>query len=615
MNHADLVKTLPKWDGTTSTNYGSTFEVYSLALFLLNSCKHKKKVKVWMNKVEYQPWDDLVVEIDDKIVCIQLKHTKDFNNSKFEEYLAQRSSVIKNNKLEKTPVIFIFSSVCGDKKVLHKYEKVDHNHEILNLILTGKKYVYYDREFEHETYFCMKQLNVVGADMRIRGALKEYIGIQNMTKDFLKTVQVVLVEYLQNRYYRLIKENEPLTSEELSERLGYILLNKFKIPFNPSTNTAFTNNLREISTKSDIIALNHRYSTILKSDLWNHLLFALKKDSKKMKQETIDSLWITGKLHMPLSSPDNLSDREILRALEILNFTPKILILRPRVFHVKKEQKVFTIMQNVQREDYELTFTSGNETETFKCSLTQLDAIKNSKILHQDLFGKLAKKYTGQCLLEAHDEYHYVNDVSGEESYTPLISCIRMPNVEVKVIEHLISLGANVNAAVAGGHGPLYFALKSNRLDLLEILLVNGANPNAADKYGNPSLYYAVTDQNLPMVEMLVRHGANTGAADFYGDFPIFWAYRLRNFEIMEVLLKGLERPSAANAKGSHILHISAADGCVECLRCIVKCCATINVFMTGDYYGKTPLDIAREGGHEEFLKVLEEAIVSQKTL
>ncbi|XP_031330909.1 uncharacterized protein LOC116161629 isoform X2 [Photinus pyralis] len=610
----DFVKSLPKGDGTTSTNHGSTFEVYSLALVLLNSCKLKKKVKVWINKVEYHPWDDLVIEIDGKIICVQLKHTKDFNYSKLEEYMSQREEVIKRNKLEETTVVFIFSSVCGDKKALHKYEKADPNQEILNLILTGKQHVYHDQHFGHETFLCMKQMNVIGIDIRIRDALKEYIGIQNVSKDFLKTVQVVLVEYIQNRYYRLIKENEPLTSEELTEQLGYILLNKFKIPLLIGTGTGITNNLSEILPKSNIIALDHRSNTILKSDIWNHLLFALKKESRKMKQETIDSLWMTGKLHMPLSSPDILSDREILRALEILDFAPKVLVLRPRVFHAKIEQKVFTIMQNVQPEDYELRFTSGSETETFKCSLVQLDKVRNSKVLHQDFFGKLAKKFTGKSMLEAHDEYHYVNDLNahGDEICTALIFCIKLPKLEIKVIEHLISLGANVDAAIAGGHGPLYFALKANRLDLVRVLLEHGANPNAADRYGNPPLYYAVADQKLDMVETLVRHGANAAAADFYGDFPIFWAYALRNFAIMEALLRKLDRPSAANAKGSHILHVAAADGCVECLRCVVRCCSDIDVFMTGDYYGKTPADIAREGGHREFVKVLEDAVANR---
>jgi len=343
---------------------------------------------------------------------------------------------------------------------------------------------------------------------------------------------------------------------------------------------------------------------------------------KHLKQSKLDDLWMEGKIHMPIVSPSKEMDKVILRALEISNFIPKVIIMRPRIFRITQGQDVIVLLQNLDIAESRLEMQSGADKEVFKYAGIDLNSLVKSRNikLHQDAFCKIAKDYSKgdnifpNCIVEAHDEFHYLNDANtvGDEVMPALFAAIKISQIDIKIIQQLIQLGADVNASIIGGFRPVAFAVDANRSDILELLLENGANPDPADKYGMRPLFYACIQNKAEMVKILVKHGSDRNTSDVNGVRPLFMAYDNKHFEIMRILLEGFDKPAAANTQGIHILHKAAEDGNVDGLQCILDCCPNIKIFMTGDVMGKTPLDIARDNDNndsQKFVEILENAL------
>ena len=92
----------------------------------------------------------------------------------------------------------------------------------------------------------------------------------------------------------------------------------------------------------------------------------------------------------------------------------------------------------------------------------------------------------------------------------------------------LLSHGADVNAADAGGKVPLHFAANFAQRDALELLL---AQPRAAIDarrfyYGTTPLHFAAQRGSVPAVRLLVRRGADVAARDRWGRDAVAHARR-----------------------------------------------------------------------------------------
>jgi uncharacterized protein len=125
-----------------------------------------------------------------------------------------------------------------------------------------------------------------------------------------------------------------------------------------------------------------------------------------------------------------------------------------------------------------------------------------------------------------------------------------------KVVDFLISQGANVNWAIPGtGETPLHNALcKAGRpyfLYVIKLLVENGADVNARTIPGGESggfmrdvrtkgetpLHRAAAYGDEAMIEYLLEHGADRQARDAHGNSPISWASEhLRPGSILHLL-------------------------------------------------------------------------------
>ncbi|KAF2892427.1 hypothetical protein ILUMI_13748 [Ignelater luminosus] len=564
--------------------------------------------------------------MDEQVLCVQLKHNEKFEKEKLRICLEKRKSLLDQHGTEF--LIFIYFATTPDVTIRTMYPSAKTYPKSLDLLLTNKDCVYFDQEDEKaNTYFCMNQHTVSKEGADIKQALANYIGQHHLSEDHLKEIQTKFMEYIRKRYLRLLKGSEPLTNAEVCQQLMFAILNKFKIEYKPSNiKLDVANNLEEILQTSPVVIFNHRWSSIFKDQIWLHLMLYLEKQisKKHLKSSNLDELWMEGKLHMPLVSSSREDDKTILRALEIGEFKPKVIILRPRTFNIKEGQEIITILQNLDIVDEQtLSMKTKEETENFKISnvnLTSLIKNKNLK-LHQDSFAEISRDYFRNLsssiledFIETHDEFNYVNDFNyfGNELLSAIFAAIQIKNIPIKIIQQLIHLGSDVNASAEGGLRPIFYAMRENRPDIVQLLLENLADPNPADKDGIRPLFMACIDNKVEIAKILIKHGADRNTADFYGVRPLFMAYNNGNFEILRLILKDFEHAAAANTMGSHILHKMAEDGSVEGLQCILECCSDVKIFMTGDVKGKTPLDIARDNGNDEFVGLLEKALKLQ---
>ncbi|KAK4878384.1 hypothetical protein RN001_010890 [Aquatica leii] len=595
MSYVALSQSLPRCDNTKSTNYGSSFEMCTAAIVLLRCCKEKIDAEVLINDATYAPWDDLVLKYEDQTICFQLKHTGAVKKNKLKKCLDKRSEIWY--RYPNLTFVYLTTAVAPDS--ILRLGRLNTIPKICNYFLTSN-HVFYDSN----TYFCTNQHDVAQAYCDIHDALQDLIGEEYASKDFLRSLQLGFKEFIRKRFYRLTEPDSTLTTREVCQHLGYAILSQFIIPYSyPANNHVFCKLFKEKLNETGIIVLNHRLKSSIKDNIWKYLV-KLPRGKHHLGGE-----WSFGNtLHMPLFSPKKKTDIRILRALELMDYNCKVIILRPRLFNKDLNRTMLATLKIVGS----LKFQQDDGIETLKYVEVKPRRLPNDG-LHEDLFSKLARDFNAkdQRILEAHDESSYVNEeiLVDKVRVTPLIAVIKTQGVDVRLVDDLIKRGANLNAVVSGGFTALYYAVVNDRSDIVRTLLNHGAKPDSVDRFGNTPLFVACSEGKNRIVELLLKHGSNRYAADAFGMTPIFRAYKAANYQILHLLLQGNKHPTAANAKGCHILHQAALDGDVECLKCVINSFPNLKVFMTGNAAGKNPLQIARENNNKEFIEIFKNCL------
>ncbi|KAF2892425.1 hypothetical protein ILUMI_13746 [Ignelater luminosus] len=612
-----------KYDTTTSTNYGPPFEISTTAIFVLRCLEQKKDFTVWINYMQYSPWDDIVANVDENTLCVQLKHSEKLDTNRLSKYLEQREETLKH--VDGKPTIFVYFATTSDNYIRSKYSVAETYPEILNLLLTNRDCVYFDNRYEKgNTYFCMRQDTVLNETTNIKEALLNYIGKEYVPGEHLNEIQIKFLDYIRKRYHRFLKGIQPINNREVRTHLAYAMLNKYKIQYKLSdTHIQITNNIEEILDNSSIVVFNHKRSSAFKKHIWSHLMPYLEKNVLKIQLEwlSLDELWRKGKIHMPLFSPNTHCDKVILRALEIADFKPKVIILRPRLFNIKNGQEIMTILQNLDMDNPKiLPIKTGENLENFKVANVDFAEIMHNRELelHEDSFTEISRKYfsdpfkcTFKNFIEAHDEFNYVNDSNKHGDKLPAIyAAIKIKDIALSKIQKLIDLGSDINTnPIHGGLLPIFYAIEENRPDIVELLLKNKANIELSDVNGMRPLFYACIENKIEMAKLLIEYGADRSAADRFGFQSIFMAYNNGNYEIMKLILKDYKKATEASSSGSHILHKIAEDGNTKALQCVLECCPDVRIFMTRNAEDKTPFDIAIIKSDEKFVKLLSDAL------
>ncbi len=132
---------------------------------------------------------------------------------------------------------------------------------------------------------------------------------------------------------------------------------------------------------------------------------------------------------------------------------------------------------------------------------------------------------------------HGVDSQDMKNGYTPLHLAMFSVSHK-KMVELLVSKGADVNAKAASGATPLFFAVLRDQKDDAQILIDHGADVNIPDAYGDTILDCALHLQYGSMIQLLVDHGADVNAVDQSGHRPLSYALGMDDHKWADLLKK-----------------------------------------------------------------------------
>ncbi len=123
----------------------------------------------------------------------------------------------------------------------------------------------------------------------------------------------------------------------------------------------------------------------------------------------------------------------------------------------------------------------------------------------------------------------------------PLPHAILRNNAEIAL--HLISAGADVDAADNAGRTPLHLAVERNNAELCAALLKAGANPRMRDRTGWTPLHHAAARDRLEVARALLDGGADLITLSEGGGTPLHEAAASGGAEIIQLFLdRGVDR-------------------------------------------------------------------------
>jgi len=128
------------------------------------------------------------------------------------------------------------------------------------------------------------------------------------------------------------------------------------------------------------------------------------------------------------------------------------------------------------------------------------------------------------------EDVRYFIETQGTDINTRAISSDNTPlhfaagwNLNVEVLQYLVSQGADVNAKNCVGNTPLYFAARINSVDVLHILISHGANVNAkCSEWYTPLHGAADYNSNIEVLKYLISQGADVNAKAGPFGFGVF---------------------------------------------------------------------------------------------
>jgi ankyrin repeat protein len=135
--------------------------------------------------------------------------------------------------------------------------------------------------------------------------------------------------------------------------------------------------------------------------------------------------------------------------------------------------------------------------------------------------------------------------------------------------------------------------------------LHKGANINVMDDDGSTPLHLAVQHEQGEMVSYLLSQQAVVNAMDHSGATALHYAAKQGNVETIKLLLEKKADASATDSFKRSPLHYAALHGHRESVQLLVS--ANAEMLSAKSTTGQTPADLAREQGHAEVGKMLDQ--------
>lgn len=139
-----------------------------------------------------------------------------------------------------------------------------------------------------------------------------------------------------------------------------------------------------------------------------------------------------------------------------------------------------------------------------------------------------------------------------------LFDSVRTGNI--KLVESVLSKGADVNAKDNSFRTPLLWATIDNDKNMAEFLISKGAEIEAKDQAQRTPLHWAAINGFKNMAQMLISKGARVNAQTRTGNTPLYLASYNGYLDIVKLLLKNKAEINTQNQLGWTPLHAASHE-------------------------------------------------------
>ncbi|XP_041796457.1 ankyrin repeat and protein kinase domain-containing protein 1 [Chelmon rostratus] len=175
---------------------------------------------------------------------------------------------------------------------------------------------------------------------------------------------------------------------------------------------------------------------------------------------------------------------------------------------------------------------------------------------------------------------------------------------DAESVEHVLSLGADVNCTTAKGYTPLIIAVLHRLHDIISLLLEHGADATQGDEDRWTALHFAAQNGDDRAVRLLLDKGAVADAREKAGWMPLHLACQNGHETVVRLLLSRLSEAAVGEreAQGRTPLHLASAYGHLNIAKLLLSQGADPNA---ADCSLSTPLHSSAEEGHNRVVRQL----------
>lgn len=171
-----------------------------------------------------------------------------------------------------------------------------------------------------------------------------------------------------------------------------------------------------------------------------------------------------------------------------------------------------------------------------------------------------------------------------------------------KMVEKLLSRGADANATNANGGTPLMYAAIAGNIDIVKALVKAGGDVDARGSNGWSAIMVAAAKGHADLVRYLISIDVETDAVDVYNWTPLIRASYENRLAVVAVLIEsGQVAINHRDDQGATALHHAAGNGYDELVERLMQ--AGANPALT-DNNELTPLDRAIAAQHKDVQKL-----------
>ncbi|XP_037123899.1 ankyrin repeat and protein kinase domain-containing protein 1 [Syngnathus acus] len=176
---------------------------------------------------------------------------------------------------------------------------------------------------------------------------------------------------------------------------------------------------------------------------------------------------------------------------------------------------------------------------------------------------------------------------------------------DVKSVEHVLSLGAEVDCVMAKGYTPLIVAVLNRLHDIISLLLEHGANPTQGDDDQWTGVHFAAQNGDDKAIRLLLDRGATADPREKSGWTPLHLACQNGHETVVRLLLTRLSVKAIGereDVEDRTPLHLAATYGHINITKLLLSQGADLNAT---DSSLSTPLHLSAKAGHNRIVRQL----------